>query len=57
MRSGNGQVVVTIINDSDKPTRKKANIAGHEIILSVPARSIVCVNTNGIEIERLVLPY
>jgi hypothetical protein len=57
VRSGNGGVVVTLINDSDKATRKEANIAGREMSLSAPPRSIVCVDMSGKEIERLALPY
>jgi hypothetical protein len=57
VRSSDGRVVVTVINDSDKATRKKANIAGREMSLRAPPRSIVCLDLNGREIERLVLPY
>ncbi|PYT06043.1 MAG: hypothetical protein DMF60_10215 [Acidobacteria bacterium] len=56
VRSVDGRVVVTLINDSDKPARKKVNIAGRDIILSASPSSIVCVDMNGKEIERLVLP-
>lgn len=57
VRSSNGGVVVTLINDSDKATRKEANIAGREMSLSAPPRSIVCVDMSGKEIERVALPY
>jgi len=57
VRSSDGGVVVTLINDSNKATRKKANIAGREMTVIAPARSIVCLDSNGKEIERLVLPY
>jgi hypothetical protein len=57
VRSSNGGVVVTLINDSNKATRKKANIAGREMTLIGPPRSIVCLDMNGKEIERLALPY
>jgi hypothetical protein len=57
VRSSDGRVVVTLINDSDKAMRKEAKIAGREIILIAPPRSIVCVDMSGKEIERLVLPY
>lgn len=56
VRSSDG-VVVTLINDRDKATRKKANIAGREMTLVGPPRSIVCLDLNGKELERLVLPY
>ncbi len=57
VRSSDGRVVVTLINDSNKATRKKANIAGREMTLVGPPRSIVCLDLNGREIERLALPY
>jgi len=57
VRSSSGGVFATLINDSDKATRKEANIAGREMTLSAPPRSIVCVDMSGKEIERLVLPY
>ena len=57
VRSSDGRVVVTLINDSGKATTKKVNIAGREISLNAPARSIVCVDLSGQEIERLALPY
>jgi hypothetical protein len=50
-------VVITLINDSDKATRKKFNVAGREMSFSAPPRSIVCFDLNGKEIERLLLPY
>jgi hypothetical protein len=52
-----GNVVVTLINDSDKATRKKAKIAGREMTLVGPPRSIVCLDLNGKELERLMLPH
>ncbi|MEK6406428.1 MAG: hypothetical protein AABN34_05640 [Acidobacteriota bacterium] len=57
VRSNDGGVVVTMINDSGKATKKKANIGGREIILIAPPRSIVCLDLNGREIERIELPY
>jgi hypothetical protein len=52
-----GGVVITLINDGDKATRKKANVAGREMSLSAPPRSIVCFDLNGKELERLLLSY
>ena len=57
VRSNDGRVVVTLINDSNKGTKKKATIEGREITIAAPARSIVCLDMSGTEIERLVLPY
>lgn len=57
VRSSNGTVVVTLINDSNKATKKKADIAGRAIILAAPPRSIVSFDLNGKEIERVDLAY
>jgi hypothetical protein len=57
VRSSNGEVVVTLINDSNKATQKKVNIAGSEISLIGPPRSIVCADSKGMMIEQLLLPY
>jgi hypothetical protein len=57
VRSNAGRVVVTLSNDSDKATKKKIKIAGREMTLNAPPRAIVSFDTNGQEIERLVLPY
>lgn len=57
VRSSDGRMVVTLINDSDKATRKKVNVAGRQINMIGPPRSIVCLDRNGKEIERLMLPY
>ncbi|MFY9571556.1 MAG: hypothetical protein WAV20_09170 [Blastocatellia bacterium] len=57
VRTSAGDVVVTLLNDSDGTAKKKVNIAGRGITLVGPPRSIVCVDLNGKEIEHLVLPY
>lgn len=57
VRSSNGTVVVTLINDSNKAVRKKADIAGRANILAAPPRSIVSFDLNGKEIERVDLAY
>jgi hypothetical protein len=57
VRSSNGKVVVTLINDSKKAARKRVNIAGRDTTLLGPPRSIVCLDLNGKELERLMLPY
>lgn len=56
VKSSDGRIVVTLINDSNKETKKKVNIAGHEMTLVGPARSIVCLELSGKELERLMLP-
>ena len=57
VRSSDGNVVVTLINDSDKDSSTRANIGGREVVLLGPARSIVCMDQNGNSLERLLLPY
>jgi len=57
VKSSEGRVVVTLVNDSGKAVRKKATIAGRELALSAPPRSIVCFEMDGREVERLTLPY
>lgn len=57
VRSGDGRVVITLLNDSDKAVKKQFRIAGRQMALNAPARAIVSFDTNGREIERLLLPY
>jgi hypothetical protein len=57
VKSSAGQMVVTLLNDSDKPTKKKVRIAGREMSLSAPPRTIACFDQSGREIERLTLQY
>jgi hypothetical protein len=57
VKSSDGRVVITLLNDSDKATRKKSKVAGREMTLNAPPRAIVSFDTNGQEIERLTLPY
>jgi hypothetical protein len=56
VRSAHG-MVVTLINDSDKATTKKLNIAGREMSSRVPAHSIGCFDESGRLMEQLSLPY
>lgn len=57
IKSKDGRIIVSLANDSDKPTTKKIRIAGSELKLNANARSIVCVDQNGRELESLVLNY
>jgi hypothetical protein len=57
VRSGDGRVTVTLLNDSDKAAKKKVRVAGREAALNAPPRAIVSFDTNGREVERLLLPY
>lgn len=57
VRSSDGRVIVTLLNDSNKATKQKAKIEGREISLTAPPRSIICFDQQGREIERLTLTY
>lgn len=57
VRSNDGRVVVTLINGSNKTAKKKVKIAGRELTLSAPARSIVCFDEAGQRLESLILSY
>lgn len=57
IRTSAGGVIVSLVNDGQKAAKKKANIAGRDLMLSAPAHSIVCFDGSGKEIERLVLAY
>jgi len=49
------RLIMTFINDTSKTINKTLN--GTNVHITAPARSIVCVDVNGKELERLVLPY
>jgi hypothetical protein len=57
VRTSDGSVVVTLINDSGKATSKKTDIAGRAVTLAAPPRSIVCMDLSGQPLEQLLLPY
>lgn len=57
VRASDGRIITTLLNDSDKATKKKVRVAGREMTFSAPPHAIVSFDTNGQEIERLVLPY
>jgi hypothetical protein len=57
VRADDSRVIVTLLNDSDKQVNKRLKVAGEELSLSAPPRSIVCFDQNAKEIERLLLPY
>ncbi|HKG21435.1 MAG TPA: hypothetical protein VKC34_06015, partial [Blastocatellia bacterium] len=57
VRSSGGKLITTLLNDSNKETRKRVAFSGREMTLTAPARSIVCFDRNGLEVARLSLPY
>ncbi|HWO02889.1 MAG TPA: glycoside hydrolase family 30 beta sandwich domain-containing protein, partial [Blastocatellia bacterium] len=57
VRQSDGRVVVTLINDSGKAVKKKVKIAGREMSLNAPPRSIVCFDGAGNQLESLLLTY
>ena len=57
IRDNQGAIIITILNEKDKATTKRVNLAGLNLNLMAPAQSIVCYDQKGREIERLFLPY
>lgn len=57
VKTSDGRVIVTLLNDSGKAVKKKVRLAGKEWNLSAPARSIVSFDQNGQAIETLSLQY
>jgi hypothetical protein len=57
VRDAGGRMVITLINDSSKQTKKRVEIAGQKLNLVAPPRSIVCYGPDGQIIEQLLLPY
>ena len=57
VRGRDNRVVVSFINDTGKQAKKRIKIAGLEMSLVAPPRSIVCYEQDGREIERLLLSY
>jgi hypothetical protein len=55
VRAGDGRTVVTLLNDGDKQVNKKVKVAGGELVLNAPPRSIVCFDENGQRVESLSL--
>jgi len=49
------RLIVTFINDTTKAVNK--TLAGTNVPIIAPARSIVCVDPSGKQLERLALPY
>lgn len=57
VRNERGAMIVTMLNESDKPVNKKINVAGKELALTVQAQSITCFDEQGKAIESVALPY
>jgi hypothetical protein len=56
VRTKGGGLVTTLVNADDKPATWKILIAGKEKRFEAPRQSIVCYDSKGVELERLVLP-
>ena len=56
VRANDGSIVITLLNDSNKPTEKRLQFAGLDVKVTAPAASIVCFTAQGREIEKLLLP-
>ncbi len=57
VRNDKGAITVTLLNEQNKQTTKRINLAGLSLNLTAPAQSIVCYDATGRELERLSLPY
>jgi hypothetical protein len=55
VRTSEGRFVTTFVNAADQRATRTLPIAGQKLKLDVPPQSIVCVDSNGREIERLQL--
>jgi hypothetical protein len=55
VRGGDGRLVLTLLNGGGGTANKRLRIEGREHRLSAPARSIVCFDERGNEIDRLTL--
>jgi hypothetical protein len=57
VRSPDGRLVITFLNDDKKSRERKLKIDGREIKMVASARSIVLYDGAGSELERLALSY
>lgn len=57
VKSPGGNLITTLINDSGKESRKRIMVAGRELTVTAPARSIVCVDEGGRQLSKLTLTY
>jgi hypothetical protein len=55
IRRKDGSVVISLLNMGGKGFKKRVRVAGLDLELSAPRRSIVCYDQSGAEIERLSL--
>ncbi len=55
VKSGDGQIIVTLLNSGGGTSKKRVKVAGRDLNLTAPPRSIVCYDGEGREIERLSL--
>lgn len=51
-----GATIITLLNESDKPVEKRIKFANLDLRLRAPAHAIVCFDSSGREIEKLLLP-
>ena len=56
VKAPDGATVVTLLNDDTKAAEKRVQVAGLDVRLRAPAKSIVCFDARGREIEKLQLP-
>jgi hypothetical protein len=56
IKDDKGAIIITLLNEKNKATSKRLNIAGLNLTVTVPPQSVVCYDRNGRELERLLLP-
>ena len=55
VKGEDGRIVVTLVNSGGGTTKKRVKVAGRDLNLTAPPKSIVCYDADGREIERLSL--
>lgn len=57
VKSPNGAVVISLLNEKDQPVTKRLNILGKNVSVSAPPQSVVCADENGRELAKVLLPF
>ncbi|HMG33638.1 MAG TPA: hypothetical protein VKM94_06860 [Blastocatellia bacterium] len=55
VRTPEGRQIVTLLNAGGSSVKKRIDIAGKKVELRAPSHSIVCFDSNGSELEKLIL--
>jgi hypothetical protein len=57
VKSPEGKVVISVLNEKNEPVSKRLNIAGRNLTVTVPPQSIICVDDTGKELDKVLLPF